>query len=97
MNNHIITWIKLMKTNEAILKILSMRDGPTKYALSKVLSVQPIMIDHYLNGSRMKQEKAGIINEVFDIEITDVYDPTKKALERYKNEDDTKGLSGEGK
>jgi len=78
-----------MKTKLAILKVLSGREAPSKYALAKALGVRPIMIDHYLNGSRMKQGQADKFKEVFDIELSDVYSPTQDALERRKDEDDS--------
>ena len=73
-----------MKTQDALLNVLSRRDAPTKYAVAQLLKVQPIMIDHYLNGSRMRQDKAELFQEIFDIEITDVYNPTADAMGRMK-------------
>ena len=78
-----------MKTKLAILEVLSKRDASSKYALAKALGVRPIMVDHYLNGSRMKQGQADKFKELFDIELDDVYAPTQAALERRKNEDDS--------
>ena len=76
-----------MKTKDAILHVLSGRAAPSKYALAKAIGVRPIMIDHYLNGSRMKQGTADSFTSVFDIEISDVYAPTQDALTRMKYED----------
>lgn len=78
-----------MRTKPAILEVLAKRGGPSKYALAKALGVRPIMIDHYLNGSRMKQGQADKFKELFDIELDDVYAPTQDAMERRKHEDDT--------
>lgn len=74
-----------MKTQVAVLKALSGRESPTKYAVAKQLGVRPIMIDHYLNGSRMKQDTADRFQELFGYEITDVYNPTQDALKRAKS------------
>jgi len=71
-----------MNTQAAVLKILAGAEAPSKYALAKLLKVQPIMISHYLNGSRMRQAKADIIKDKFNIVVTDVYNPTRDALEK---------------
>ncbi len=81
-----------LTTREAVLYVLSQRAGPSKYALAKALGHSPIMIDHYLNGSRMKQATADVFNNTFGIEISDLYDPTAEALQRHKN--DTKEVPG---
>ncbi len=78
-----------MKTVDAIVKVLSGREAPSKYALAKALGVRPIMIDHYLHGSRMKQGQADKFKDLFDIELDDVYAPTQDAMERRKHEDDS--------
>ena len=83
-----------MKTRDAILHVLGKASGPSKYGLAKLLKVQPIMVDHYLNGSRMKQDKADKFEHLFGIKLTDVYDPTKDALERLKN--DPEAIPGRG-
>ena len=78
-----------MKTKDAVLQVLSGRAAPSKYALAKAIGVRPIMVSHYLTGSRMKQGTADKFTNVFDIEISDVYSPTQDAMERMKHEDNT--------
>ena len=75
-----------MKTKDAILQVLSGRAAPSKYALAKAIGVRPIMVSHYLTGSRMKQGTADKFQEIFGIEITDVYSPTQDALARMKTD-----------
>jgi len=83
-------------TKEAILYVLALRNGPpSKYALAKAMRLKsPIMIDHYLNGTRMKKDTAEEFERTFGITITDIYDPTADAMERHKN--DTKDISRGG-
>ncbi len=78
-----------LTSQEAILKVLTGKSAPSKYALGKALKVNPIMIDHYLGGSRMKQDKADIMLDKFGIIITDVYAPTQDALSRRRDNEDS--------
>ena len=78
-----------MKTSQAIVQVLTGKDAPSKYALPKALDVRPIMIDHYLNGSRMKQKNADKFESLFGIKLSDVYSPTSDAMERRKDEPNT--------
>lgn len=70
-----------LTTKEAVKKVL--RDNPllSRYALAKSLSLQPIMITNYLRKhkpSRMSITTADIFKELYNITITDVYNPIKK-------------------
>lgn len=54
-----------------------MRDR-TKYNIAKTIDVQPIMIDRYLKGTKMKAPTAKRMKLAFDIDITDIYSPGRK-------------------
>ena len=61
-----------MKTTEAILHILGMREGPSKLQLAKkILRTQVAILNTYLNGTPLPKAKAEIIENYFGIEVTD--------------------------
>lgn len=64
-----------MNTREAVIYVLK-EEGISKYRMGYDLGVRPIMIDHYLNKSRMKQDTADKFEAKYNIHIDDVYNPT---------------------
>jgi hypothetical protein len=60
-----------MSTKDAVLYLLDA--GYTKYKIAKVLQAQPIMIDNYLNGAKMRRATALRFKSAFKIEVTDVF------------------------
>ena len=62
----------------------------SKYWLAQQLEVQPIMINNYLRPvrpSRMGRKTAALMERLFTIKITDIYNPIKEIID-----DDTKGV-----
>ena len=61
-----------LTTKEAIEHLV--RQGNSKYRISKLLGVQPIMVHHYSRGSaRMSTVNANKMMQLFSIFITDTY------------------------
>lgn len=63
-----------LKTKEAVQHVLATEKVRSKYALAKVLQVNAIMINNYLNRTRMGTATAERFKQAFNITITDVYD-----------------------
>lgn len=63
-----------MNTKDAVHHVL-VTTRKSKYRLARDLGVAPIMIDNYLNGTRMGVERAKTFLDLFNIVIEDVYDP----------------------
>ena len=72
-----------MKTKEAVLKVL--RDTEkSKYWLAMQLEVRPIMVSHYIRPvkpCKMSKPTADKFEGLFDIKITDVYNPIKEVTD----------------
>ncbi|MCI4435397.1 MAG: hypothetical protein JHC33_01120 [Ignisphaera sp.] len=61
-----------LTTRQAVEYLL--REGYSKYRISKFLGVQPIMVQHYLRGgTRMSTATAHKMEQLFNIFITDTY------------------------
>ena len=76
-----------MTTMEAVLHVLSINKGMSKYALAGRLGRRPIMVDNWLNGTRMGGETADRFEDTFGIEITNAYRPGVKANEAISSSD----------
>lgn len=68
-----------MKTRDAVIHVLK-EEGISKYKLAKDIGCTPIMINHYLNITRMRQGIADRFKLAYGIDIDDVY-PPKTVLE----------------
>lgn len=68
----------VMTGAEAIKYVADYFGVPSKYALAKSLSdekltVQPIQISNYINGTRMSKKVADRFNDTYGIIISDAY------------------------
>ena len=72
--DHVLLQKVNMKTRDAVIHVLK-EEGISKYKMAKDIGVQPIMINHYLNKCRMRQDTANRFQLVYGIEIDDVYPP----------------------
>lgn len=70
-----------LTTKEAIKYVLD-NTGMSKYALARRMEVTANMIDHYLSTTRMRKPTAKRFKRAFNIQITDVFDPTEEAMNR---------------
>lgn len=61
-----------LTTKEAVVYVLS-KYKLSKYRLAQSLGRRPIMVDNYLNKTRMSEETADTFRELYNIEITDAY------------------------
>jgi hypothetical protein len=69
-----------LNTEQAINHIVRHHKGTSLYKIAKSLSndkvkLQPIQIEHYRNGGRMRKDVAQRFLEVYDIVITDIFLP----------------------
>lgn len=68
-----------LTTKNAVLTVLRDYDK-TPYWLSKQLGKAPIMISNYIReekSCKMSKKTAKKFTKLFDIEISDIYNPTK--------------------
>jgi hypothetical protein len=70
-----------MTAKEAIKYIAKEFNVPSRYAMSKQLSdeeltVQPIQISNYMNGTKMSEKVAKRFNEVYGVLISDIHYPS---------------------
>jgi len=61
-------------TEEAVAYVIIQEIVRSKYALAVALGIRPIMINNYLKGTRMGWAIAERFKELYNIEITDIYD-----------------------
>lgn len=66
---------------EAIRYVADVFNVPSMYAMARDLSdetlnVQPIQIKNYLTGTRMSKKVADRFKELYDVIITDAFDPS---------------------
>lgn len=68
-----------LTTESAVIHVLVNAMANSKYHLATMLQIRPIMISNYLHkGTRMGRTTADKFEALYDIEITDVYDPRSK-------------------
>ncbi len=68
-----------MKTKKAVLRVLK-KTRNSKYWIAKQLGVRPIMISYYIRPvkpCKMSKLTADKFEAIFNIKITDVYNPIK--------------------
>lgn len=65
-----------LTTKEAVIFVLRDKDI-SKYRLAQTLGIQPIMVDNYMNNTRMGKKTADKFETLYDIEISDVYNNRK--------------------
>jgi len=74
--------MKQHSTQMAVFEVLANNLVRSKYAMAKALGVQPIMINNYMHkGTRMSTDTANKFTELYQIEITDIYDNRSKVNE----------------
>lgn len=69
-----------LTTREAVLQVLR-ETKRSKYWLAQQLEVQPIMINNYIRKkkpNRMGKKTADIMERIFLIKISDMYNPIKE-------------------
>lgn len=69
-----------MTTKEAILYILTTTNESKYWLAIHKLKVAPIMINNYIRAEKpckMSKKTAKKFAEIFNIEISDIYNPTK--------------------
>jgi ribosome-binding protein aMBF1 (putative translation factor) len=64
--------MKEMTMYEALVHLVNDK-GMSRYYIAKRMQVQPIMVRHWLNGTRPRQETADRFAELFDIKVTNIY------------------------
>lgn len=74
-----------MTGQQAIAYVAEYMSVPSMYALAKSLSgdgltVQPIQIKNYIEGTRMSKKVADRFHEVYDIVITDAFNKSDWAM-----------------